>query len=215
MKPKGTKDLENEKDPLSTYLREGKYNLAFDHMFRTGESIPSNVIGNVLNELLDYKISFYSLKYGTFSTYVVSSATKKDIIEHLVIPSDKRNAILGSVMKRYVIKNAKEPLLDRKRWRSEERSAPLPKSEINYVKNEATGRMVRVGSKKYKELYAEAKKPVGRPSKKDRLDPITNYIDLFKELNEKADENASMNWSMQCQMERLWLGTPMVKRMNS
>ena len=31
-------------------------------MFRTGESIPPNVIGNVLNELLGYKISFYSLK---------------------------------------------------------------------------------------------------------------------------------------------------------
>ena len=44
-KPKGMKDLENEKDPLRTYLREGKYNLAFDHVFRTGESIPSNVIG--------------------------------------------------------------------------------------------------------------------------------------------------------------------------
>ena len=106
----------------------------------------------------------------------------------MVIPSDKHYAILGSFKKRYVIKKAKEALLDRQRLRNEERSAPLPKSEINYVKNEATGRMVSVGSRKYKKLYQEAKKPVGRPSKKDRLDPITNYIDLFKELNEKADE---------------------------
>ena len=45
-------------DPLSTYLRNGNYNLAFNYMFRTGESIPSTVIGNVLNELLGYRISF-------------------------------------------------------------------------------------------------------------------------------------------------------------
>ena len=178
-KPKGMKDLENKRDPLSTYLREGKYNLAFNHMFRTGESIPSNVIGNVLNELLDYRIFFYYLKYGTFSTYVVSSTTKKDIIKHVVIPRDKHFAILGSFKKCYVIKKAKEALLDRQRLRSEERSALLHKSEINYVKNEATGRMVRVGSRKYNELYPETKRPVGRPSKEDRLDPITDYIDLF------------------------------------
>ena len=59
---------------------------------------------------------------------------------------------------------------------------------MNYVKNEATGGMVRVGSRKYKELYPEAKKPVGRPSKKERLDPITDCMNLFKELGEKADE---------------------------
>ena len=50
--PRGTKGLENKKDPLSTYLRNGNYNLAFNYMFRTGESIPSNIVGNVLNELL-------------------------------------------------------------------------------------------------------------------------------------------------------------------
>ena len=157
-------------------------------MFRTGESIPSNCIGNVLSELLDYSISFYSLKYGTFNTYVVSNATKKDIIKHLVIPSDKHCDILGSFKKHYVIRKAKEALLDRQRLRSKEKSAPLPKSEINYIKNEATGRMVRVGSRKYKELFPETKKHIGRPSKKEISDPITNYIDLFKELGENADK---------------------------
>ena len=76
---KGTKGLENKEDPLSTYLRNGNYNLAFNYMFRTRESIPSNIIGNVLNELLGYRISFYSLKDDNFSTYVVSNATKRDI----------------------------------------------------------------------------------------------------------------------------------------
>ena len=87
-------------------------------MFRTGESIPSNCIGNVLSELLDYRISFYSLKYGTFSTYVISNTTKKDIIKHLVKPSDKYYAILGFFKKHYVIRKAKEALLDRQRLRS-------------------------------------------------------------------------------------------------
>ena len=48
--------------------------------------------------------------------------------------------------------------------------------------------MVRVGLRKYKELFPEAKKPVSRPSKKEKWDPIANYINLFKELGERADK---------------------------
>ena len=185
--PKGTNGLENKEDPLSTYLRNGNYNLAFNYMFRTGESIPSNIIGNVPNELLGYRISFYSLKDDNFSAYVVSNATKRDIMRHLVVPRDKHFAILGIFKKRDAIRQAKEALLDRQRLRDKKEIAPLPDPEINYVKNEATGRMVRVGSRKYKELFPEAKKHVGRPSKKEKWDPIVNYINLFKELGEKAD----------------------------
>ena len=106
--PSGTKGLENEEDPLSTYLRKGKYNIAFDYMFRTGESIPSNFIGNVLNELLNYRISFYSLKGRSFGMYVVSNATKRDIMKHLVVPRDKHYTILGSFKKHYVIGKVKK-----------------------------------------------------------------------------------------------------------
>ena len=74
------------------------------------------------------------------------------------------------------------------RLRDKKETAPLPDPEINYVKNEATGCMLRVGSRRYKELFPEAKKHVGRPSRKERWDPIANYINLFKELGEKADE---------------------------
>ena len=81
-------------------------------MFRTGESIPSNIIGNVLNELLGYRISFYSLKDGNFSTYVVSNATKRHVIEKLVVPQDKHFAVLGTFKKRDIIRKAKEALLD-------------------------------------------------------------------------------------------------------
>ena len=98
--PRGTKGLENKEDPLSTYLKNGYYNLAFNYMFRTGESIPSNIIGNVLNELLGYRISFYSFKDDNFSTYVVSNAPKRDIIEKLVVPRDKHFAISGTFKKR-------------------------------------------------------------------------------------------------------------------
>ena len=157
-------------------------------MFRTGESIPSNITGNVLNELLGYRISFYSLKDDNFSTYVVSNATKRDIIEKLVVPRDKHFAILGTFNKRDIIRQAKEALLDRKKLKREKETAPLPEPKINYFKNEATGRMVRVGSRKYKELFPEAKKHVGRPSKKEKWDPIANYINLFKESGERADE---------------------------
>ena len=157
-------------------------------MFRTEESIPSNIIGNVLNELLGYRISFYSLKDDNFSTYVVSNATKRDIMKHLVVPRDKHFAILGIFKKRDAIRRAKEARLDRQRLRDQKETAPLPDTEINYVKNEATGRMVRVGSRKYKELFPEAKKHVGRPSKKEKWDPIANYVNLFKELGEKVDE---------------------------
>ena len=157
-------------------------------MFRTGESIPSNIIGNVLNELLGYRISFYSLKDENFSTYVVSNATKRDIMKYLVVPHDKHFAILGIFKRHDAIRQAKEALLDRQTLRDKKETAPLPHPKINYVKNEATGRMVHVGSRKYKELFPEDKKHVGRPSKKEKWDPIANYINLFKELREKADE---------------------------
>ena len=48
--------------------------------------------------------------------------------------------------------------------------------------------MVRVGSRKYREFFPKAKMPVGRPSKKEKWDPIANYINLFKGLGERADE---------------------------
>ena len=47
--PSPTKGLENKEDTLSKYLKNRNYDKAFDHMFRTGEAIPSNVVGNVLN----------------------------------------------------------------------------------------------------------------------------------------------------------------------
>ena len=165
--PKGMKGLENKEDPLSTYLRNGNYNLAFNWMFTMGEIIPSNIIGNVLNELLGYRISFYSLKDDNFSTYVVSNATKRDIMKHLVVPCDNHFTILGIFKKCDAIRQAKEALLDRQRLRDKKETARLPDPEINYVKNEATGRMVRIGSRKYKELFPEAKKHVDKPSKKE------------------------------------------------
>ena len=48
-KPDFIKGLENEKDTLSKYLKNGSYNIAFEYMFKTGEAIPVNVIGKLLN----------------------------------------------------------------------------------------------------------------------------------------------------------------------
>ena len=60
-----------------------------------GESIPSTIVGNMLNELLGYRISFYSLKDDNFSTYVVSNTTKRDIMKYLAVPRDEHFAMLG------------------------------------------------------------------------------------------------------------------------
>ena len=191
--PRGTKGLENKEDPLSTYLRNGNYNLAFNYMFRTGESIPSNIMDNVLNELLGYRISFYFLKDDNFSTYVVFNATKRDIMKHLVVPRDKHFAILGSFKKRDAIRQAKEALLDRQRLRDKKEAAPLPDPEVDYVKNELTNRMVRVGSRKYKELFPKTKKHVGRPSRKEKWDLVADIVGLvkeFSELNKGKDKKA-------------------------
>ena len=127
--PRGTKELENKEDPLSTYLKNGYYNLAFNCMFKTGESIPSNIIGNVPNELLGYRISFYLIEDDNFSICIVSNATKRDIIEKLVVPRDKHFAILGTFKKRQIIRQAKEALLDRQNLRRQKETAPLPKPE--------------------------------------------------------------------------------------
>ena len=81
-------------------------------MFITGESIPADIVGNLLNALQGYRISFYSVKDRNFSTYVVSNSTKKHIIKHLVVPRDKHMAILGSFKKRNAIERAKNALSD-------------------------------------------------------------------------------------------------------
>ena len=157
-------------------------------MFGTGESIPPNIIGNVLNELLGYRISFHSLKDDGFSTYVVSNATKRDIIKHLVIPRDKNFAISGSFKKRDAIKQVKEALLDRQRLRDKKEASPLPDPKINYVKNEKSGRLISIGSRKYKELFPETKKEtkkhIGRLSKKEKWDPIVDIVGLVKEYSD-------------------------------
>ena len=112
-KPDFIKELENENDILSKYLKNGSYNTAFEYMFKTGEAIPVNATGKLLNALQGYRISFYSVKDNSFSTYVVSSCTKRHIIKHLVTPQDEYMAILGSFKKHNVRRRAKDALLDR------------------------------------------------------------------------------------------------------
>ena len=66
-KPDFIKELENENDTLSKYLKNGSYNTAFEYIFKTGEAIPVNAIGKLLNALQGYRISFYSVKDNSFS----------------------------------------------------------------------------------------------------------------------------------------------------
>ena len=105
--------LENEKDTLSKYLKNVSYNTAFEYMFKTGEVIPVIVIGKLLNALHDYRISFYSVKDCSFSTYVVSSSTKTHIVKHLVRSQDEDMAISGSFKKHDARRRAKDALSDR------------------------------------------------------------------------------------------------------
>ena len=47
--------------------------------------------------------------------------------------------------------------------------------------------------RKYKELYPEAKKHIGRPTKKEKWDPVVDNLKLVKEfsnLNENKDEKS-------------------------
>ena len=112
-KPDFIKELENENDTLSKYLKNSSYNTAFEYMFKTGEAIPVNVTGKLLNALQGYRISFYSVKDHSFSTYVVSSSTKRHIIKHLVRPQDEYMAISGSFKKHDARRRAKDTLSDR------------------------------------------------------------------------------------------------------
>ena len=67
-KPDFIKELENENDTLSKYLKNGSYNTASEYMFKTGEVIPVNATGKLLNALQGYRISFYSVKDNSFNT---------------------------------------------------------------------------------------------------------------------------------------------------
>ena len=171
----------NKNDTLSMYLRNGDYNAAFSSMFITGESIPADIVGNPLNALQGYRISFYSVKDRNFSTYVVSNSTKKHIVKHFVVPRDKHMAILGSFIKHNAIERAKNALSDRLRLKNEKKAVPLAEPKIGYVKNKASGRMINVGSRKYKEIFPDAKKLIGRPKK--RWDPVVDLMRIAKEFD--------------------------------
>ena len=123
--PSPTKGLITKNDTLNMYHRNGDYNAAFDYMFITGESIPADIVGNLLNALQGYRISFYSVKDRNFSTYVVSNCAKKHIIKHLVVPRDKHMAILSSFKKHSTIEKAKNALSDKLKLKNEKKAAPL------------------------------------------------------------------------------------------
>ena len=89
--------------------------------------------------------------------YVVSKSTKRHIISRLVVPQDEHLAILGSFNKHNIMRKAKDALAVRSRFMDEKEAVPLDEPKVEYVKNEATGRMIKVGSRKYKQLYANAK----------------------------------------------------------
>ena len=64
--------------------------------------------------------------------------------------------------------------------------AALDEPKSLYVKNEATGRMIKVNSRKYKELFSDAKKPTGRPKKV--WDPVVDWMKIVKELGSVDNE---------------------------
>ena len=156
-------------------------------MFKTGEATPANVVGSLLNALQGYRISFYSVKDSNFSMYVVSRSTKKHIIKNLIVPRSKYMALLGSCDKRDVIERAKSALSDRLRLKGEKKAAPLDEPKIGYVKNKATGRMIKVGSRRYKELFPDAKKAIGCPKKK--WDPVVDLMEIAKKLDNLDGKN--------------------------
>ena len=55
-----------------------------------------------------------------------------------------------------------------------------------YIKNEATGRIIKVNLRKYKELFPDAKKPIGRPKKE--WDPVVDWMRIVKELGSIDNE---------------------------
>ena len=96
-------------------------------------------------------------------------------------------ALLCSFDKRDVMERAKSALSDRLRLKDEKKAAPLDEPKIGYVKNEATGRMIKVGSRKYKELFPDAKKAIGRPKKK--WDPVVDLMEIAKKLDNLDGKN--------------------------
>ena len=119
-------------------------------------------------------------------TYVASNHTKIRIIENLIVPRNKYMAILGSLNKHSIKERTKSALSDRLRLKKEKEAAPLDEPKSGYVKNEATGRLIKVGSRKYKELYPNTKKAVGRPKK--GWDPVVDYVKLTKDLDGVDDK---------------------------
>ena len=74
------------KELLSILFGDGKYDLAFDYIFRSDSSIPTNIVADLLTAMKGRRLSFYSLSDSKLTTYVVSNSTKKAITRLLIIP---------------------------------------------------------------------------------------------------------------------------------
>ena len=65
--------------------------------------------------------------------------------------------------------------------KDEKKTAPLDEPKIGYIKDEATGRMIEVCSRKYRELFPDAKKAIGHP--KQKWDSVTDLMEIAKKLD--------------------------------
>ena len=161
--PGPTKGLEERDDTISILFRDGHYKLVFDYMFKTGRAIPTDIVANLLSALIGYRLSFYSVDDSKLSTYVVLNRMKKDIVKLLVVPQGSHRIMLGSFRKGKVLKIAKDALVHKsrlidekyvllmKRWNELNSTTDFVTHKFNpsfqgYVKNVATGRMVKEGS---------------------------------------------------------------------
>ena len=113
--------------------------------------------------------------------------------------------MLGSFRKGEVLNMAKDVLVHKsrlidekyvlliKRWNELSSTTDCVTHKFNpsfeeYVKNVATGCMVKEGSRKYKELYPETKKKVGQPLKP--WDPLCHAGDCLKDV-----DSVEINWA--------------------
>ena len=161
-------------------FRDGDYKMAFEYLFSTGKSMEMDIVVKLLDALRGYRLSFYHLDDHRIDTYVVSNRTRVPLSKLLLSPQGDFRVLLGSFSEDEVREAIRDTLihqsraLDNKyaklmeRWDMFE-STPfkdsIDRSFNGFIRNPKTNRMIKVGSRRYKDQFPESKKKRGRPRK--------------------------------------------------
>ena len=158
-----------------------------------------NIVVKLLDALRGYRLLFYHLDDHRIDTYAVYNRMRVPLSKLLLSPQGDFRVLLGSFSEDEIREAVRDTIsyqsraLDYKysklmeRWDRSESTLfkdSIDRSFNGFTRNPKTNRMIKVGSQRYKDQFAESKKKRGRPHKCIwGGDPLAYAGSMFKDVD--------------------------------